>query len=287
MKNLIYGKENSVRFLFPVNWGNPTDGYAYIYGTDGYSYGTIGASLTTPTALAEDASIYDRIITVTEENAFSARDWVSVQKDNSFSEHVEVKSVDGYNLSFETELTDDHKTGAAVRPRFYDISLDLTDTEKFPKNKQLIIIWGASGPFPSVQEMYLVGDPNFGVNGLEERFTSLYPREARALFETNRFYSMVDEAKIQLTMDLAIKGFDLARLSDSNLAVPTLMAKIRQLTLLGSDDLFAQERETAGKEYERQFSLLLAGPVWIDANQDQTKNDNEVTDHGAFFERGF
>ena len=80
--------------------------------------------------------------------------------------------------------------------------------------------------------------------------------------------------------DLDADGFKLHRLVDQNKATHALIAKTWFLTTqTGSGESWAERRDEARKEYLDQYSRLTRKSNWIDMDQDQAMDDDEIDDY--------
>jgi len=212
------------------------------------------------------------------------------------AEEIVVENYDSATktITLKYELLYAHSSGAGVYGLYGTYDADLSDTDVFLLGKQVVLTWtpldsgDASAGLP-LKERAEVALFQLGIQGLQERFRSLYPREYEAISEPySRFDSFVDEARKQLQIDLNLEGLNIDRVPNSELLIPCYMAKMRWLVLLSGDDRYETERKVAMNEYNTQIERLKLQPIWQDDNQDEAKSDDEFEDHSQYvgLERG-
>lgn len=276
-----------LRFEFPLTWDAKkiSDVTLNISTVDGYVLQSTDTVLFSATTISADVEANDLEIKLSS-GIVKSGDWLRIQDGYDFFEDVEIKSFVGSTktAALKRPIRNDHVSGSDAYGLFCLVTVDTTDTDKFPAGTQLIVSWEPDVGFP-VTERAEIGKYQFQVPNFLERFSNLCPREYDALAADDRLEEMQDEAIKQLSTELRLRGIFINLVVDTDLLIPCLMAKMRLLVLNNGDASYDTEREVSKAEFLRQFELLCAADIWIDANQDG-KIDAK-TDHGTFFERGF
>jgi hypothetical protein len=288
MQKIHYESDSQIlRLEFPFSWdvSSLSEVNLTIRDTQGNILDAdIACTLWTASELVGAVSQYDRsIILAADCDALSPGDWLTLDNEN-------VKVLQYSSTLREVTLCDplryDHEDECPVYGRFATCEIDVSNTDIFAKGLQLVLSWQPDVGFP-VEELGEILTNTFQIPGLDERFSTLHPREYDALVSDGRLKSMLDETVNQLTAELRLRGIFIDRVVDKNFLIPCLLSKMRWLTLLNGDLSYNDERQVAQAEYQRQFELVCASPIWQDVNQDQKKSDSEVDSHQMYFERGF
>jgi hypothetical protein len=263
MQKIHYESDSQIlRLEFPFSWdvSSLSEVNLTIRDTQGNILDAdIACTLWTASELVGAVSQYDRsIILAADCDALSPGDWLTLDNEN-------VKVLQYSSTLREVTLCDplryDHEDECPVYGRFATCEIDVSNTDIFAKGLQLVLSWQPDVGFP-VEELGEILTNTVQIPGL-------------------------DETVNQLTAELRLRGIFIDRVVDKNFLIPCLLSKMRWLTLLNGDLSYNDERQVAQAEYQRQFELVCASPIWQDVNQDQKKSDSEVDSHQMYFERGF
>ncbi len=295
MRFLPFGASSTtMRFEFPAGWT----------ATDVSSVGlAIQDRSATVLRASEDIDLY----TATTLNADVARFMSSIVLDSGADDLAigdsilirgvtgdEIHRVKGYNsatqtVEIESILDNPHEAGDAVIGLFGNDVIDVSDTDVFPAGQAMVLKWipAGSGDAP-VTETAQITVTKLDVAALGKRFGRIYPRAYEA-FRTpvDRMADMIEEAEVQLRVELMSRNLDLQRLVNQDMAAPAIMAKMAYLWCLNGDVDKEDERKVIGNEYDRQFVLLTSLPLWTDTDQNLTEDEAEITDHDPIFGKGW
>jgi len=189
-------------------------------------------------------------------------------------------------------LTEDlryaHSTGTGIYGCFAYHDFNVGTEATFTKGLQMVFTWqpykttGTVIAYPSVTERAEISTIEYGGADFENTFSFRYAREYRVIESSGHFFSeWASDARKELDAALYSRGLQMARVVDQRKIDPALKAKLRHMvTLTGGDDWEA-EREAAFAEYNRQFEILTATPIWTDQDMDAAEDDEEVDDHSG------
>lgn len=286
----------TMRLELPIEWDidNLTGVNIAIDERDGGDLLTAtAATIQTATTNTGAIAVGDSTITITDEEYIpSAGDRMRIAASSAGpAEEFEVVSINNATkvATVRDEFRYAHATGTAVKGLWATYNLDTSTVATWTKGLQVVITWSPVGsddlPFKERGEVsvFMFTFPDF-----DQRFRVLYPREY-ALARRYNVRSIYDEAKIQMQMDLSSRDFHLDRVVDQEMIRVAILKKARWIICEGGGDQWETERTVAMDEYQKQVEIITNQPMWLDENQDETKDDEEVDDYVGFLglERGF
>lgn len=247
------------------------------------------ASLYTEATLDVDSRRYSRSITLNAgSGALAIWDLIRIDGINGYEEHI-VKGYDSTNLTAELEdhVDRDFEAGSTVNRMTAIATVDLSDTDVFPAGEQLVITWTPTGTGDSITELAEIEtDSQIDVSTFTSEFSALYSRAYDALKKpADRLDTIIRLAQSELRLDLASRGCDIARIKDSTLISPPLMAKVAEMWARDGDEASNDEFERHSKAYSAALESLCQLPIWVDLDGDGVNDDGETMDHPVYFER--
>lgn len=297
-KKIIYGGETMLRLEYPLTWNvdNLSAVNVAIHDRAGNELlASTAATLFTATTLegAVTAGSYEVALNSGTDEVFPG-DVLVIAQSSAPAEEIEAEYFTGstYTVTTKRPLLYDHPDDADVYGCFALYDLDASDTDTFELGEQLVISWiptWTDSPVEggdTVRERAEVVAYETRVADFQQRFASTFPREYEAVTEPlDRFEDIYYEARRQLKTELALRGLDMDRIVDADLLGPVLMNKMRWIILVTADESYIDEREACMAEYNRQFELLCNSTIWVDNDQDNVLDDDELTTHDHIFDR--
>lgn len=204
--------------------------------------------------------------------------------DDGPGEHCEVESYDSAtnSISLVRDLRYDHADETAVVGTYCTYSIDVSDTDDYPLGKQLVITLTPDTDDLPARERAEIVNAAHGTVDFTRDFSKLFPVEYEAIvYPEGNAEHMLALAKEDIRIELRYRGLDINRVVDMSLLGPVIMNKLRWLVLRKERSEFASDqRDACIEEYQREFELLCAAPIWTDDNQDEVSNeDTERDDH--------
>jgi len=206
------------------------------------------------------------------------------------SEVVVVKGYDSANKDVEIDgvLQNEYAAADTVYPMYASYILDTTDTDVFLNGLRLVVKWTPTGAGNATTEQYQVLQTALELGDFEGKFRHLYPRAYDVLTKTaGRFDSVRDTAEMRLYCDLQSDGMDLYQIKEQRVIAPVMMALTAYLAMINGDEDTIDERKVLLEDYDDRLGTLKRLPVWIDTNLDLVEDDEEVSSHQTYFERGW
>lgn len=182
----------------------------------------------------------------------------------------------------EKEFRHPHPASANITAQWCTYALDTSTVATWTKGRQLVLIWTPNNDAFPVYERAEIAISDYSAADFESRFEILCPREHQVVKANNKdigeYYT---EAREQLRIALRSRGMFLERVVDQTIVMPVLMAFTRYLVTLQGGERWEAQREAAQAEYVRLFEELTNNPIWIDMDQDQARDDDEIDDYSA------
>ena len=246
------------------------------------------ATLFTATTLASAAAVGDAYVELDSghvDNPSPGDRYYIAASSAGPSEVITCRYFDATNHYIYTEhdLREAHSSGAAVKGLYCTYELDTSTTTTWIKNKQMQLIWTPTGSddLPA-HERGEIAAFEFVPQDFETSFQALYPREYRiAEKRPGGVTGLYKEAMRQLEIQLKGRGLWLQRSKDQDSAIPAMLATARLLVVNSGGDKWANERDTAQKTFNELFNQLCSKPLWIDADQDDARDDEEIDDYSG------
>lgn len=292
MKQVQYGEDSvSIRFDFPSEW-DPVNLSALTLtvkndaGTELLAEDAM--TLYTATSLLEDADQYtSSIVLATGAGSLEAGDlmWIDGA---SGGEIVRIKSYVAATRTAELEdiLQYDHSADDGVYATWATYALDVSDTTTFPKGLTTVFIFTPTGTGQVTRDEYQISHAVVDVSGLEGTFKIIYPRAYHAFTSpANNFDIYRAEAERQIKNELLSQNnaFDYDRIVDQDMIAPVVMAKMALLWTLNGDVEKEDERKVLSADYASQMAYLLNRTKWTDDDQDDAKDEEEISDNEPIF----
>ena len=294
MRQLQYNfATNKLRLEYPGEW-DPRLVTAVTLTVTGLD-GTVLKSATTATRyvntdLDADVSAYlDEITLAAASGALSPGDVIYIDGTAGHERH----KVRGYNATskiatLEETLEYDHVKDDIVYPCWVtSAAVDTTTVAIWTAGLPVVLTWTPTGSGQAFVERAEVSKFSTAVEGLGIRFQAIYRRAWDDLTSLGTFSIIREEAERQLRVELESNGLDYNRIIDNDIIAPVVMARMAWLWCLNGDESKKDERETIGAEYNALLAQLLKNPIWIDSDQDNIQDEDEVTDHVPYFNNSF
>lgn len=289
MRQIPYNNSAATtRFEYPPNWDAQTITGINIQitnleGSD--LLAATAATLWTATTLASAAAVGDSTITLTAAT-LSPGDRLEIAASASGpKEQIEVQS---YNSSTKVvtlarDLRYAHANSTAVKGLFATYDLDTSTVATWPKSEQVLLIWipAGSDDLPH-HERGEIASFDFAIPDFEQRFRVLYPTEAMVLARRDDgFRKHCLETMKQLRIHLWSRGLHLERVQNTEVVAPCALSLARLLVVNGGGDKLAHEQDAALNEFTRNFEILCSNPIWVDSDQDNAREDDEIDDYSG------
>lgn len=294
MKQITYNSSAHVLKLeIPAEWSaeDLTGVTVQVKDVDGVSLlDATAVTMYTPTTLDGAVSKYSNEITLADTaDDVAIRDALDLVGAGG-KETVRVKGYDSTTkiATLEDITRNDYDDGDSVYGLFGTYSLDTSDTDVFKLGAQLTVLWTPSGTGQQTRELYQVAKSVSDMIDLRRRFSDLYPRAYDAFTApTERFESMVFEAEEAIKAEMASDLMNYDRIVDQSIVSIALMAKMAFLWTWNGDVEIEDERNFLELQYDKAYKRITDLPIWQDSNQDDVVDEEEVTSHTPFFERGW
>ncbi len=293
MKQLRYNATTVIRFEFPAEWdAESLTGLTLTINDNAGAelLAAANATLWTQTTISADADRFASTLTLaTGADDLDAGDPILLCGIAGNEIH-RVKEYDSANLvpTLERILDNDHDSGDEIWGLFATRSVVTTTVATYPAGKVVTFVWTPTGTGQPVTELYQIAVSALDIEGLQKRFSRLYPRAYESFTKPiNRLDDMVIEAELQVRQELLSRGFDIQRLVDSEIIAPVLMAKMAFLWTFDGDEQIKDERDFYAQQYDTQIGVIENLPVWIDQNQDGVDDEGESTTHNHIFQKGW
>jgi hypothetical protein len=205
-------------------------------------------------------------------------------------EVVRVKDYDSttYTVTLETILQNEYADNSPVYGLFGSYTLDVTDTDTYTTGLVLVLTWTPTGDGSPTTELAQIAVSELELVGIELAFNRIYQRAYDAFKRpVDIFDDMVEEATRQVRYELLASQLDIHRVKDQGVITPLVMAKMAYLWSLNADEDKTDERVVINAEYDRQLGIVKALPLWVDTDQDEVEEEDEVSDHGWMPNRGW
>lgn len=296
MKQIQYGESAvPLRFDFPAEW-DPADVSAVTLTIKDDSATTLLAAdamtLYTATSLSEDALQYTSSIVLDSEAGDVAPGDMLVIEGAAGTEMVRVKAYVSATQTAELEgiLKYDHAEDDSVFATWATYELDVSDTDTFLNGLTMVFIFTPTGSGQVTRDEYQISSAVVDLGGLEKAFSVIYPRAYDAFTQpTDNFQVYLSEAERQVKNELLAQNnaFDYDRVVDQDMMAPVIMAKMALLWTLNGDENKEDEREALGNDYAAQIGILLNRTKWTDSDQDDAKDEEEISDNEPIFNTGW
>lgn len=294
MEQLKYGdSSNPIRFEFPAEWDPKTITGLTLTIKDQQATELLSATavtLFTQTTLDGAVSAYASAVTLDSgTDTPSIGDLLLIEGVEGDSV-VKVKAYNSstYTIELEEVLMNDYADGDNVYGMFGDITVDLSNTTTFPLGELLTLIWTPSGTGQPVTTTMQVSKSALDIEGLRSEFKAVYNRAYNAFVDpVDRFDVIVKKAESEIELELRAENLEIQRIVDQDAIRHVIMTKMVLIWLNDGDEKKADERTYTWKIYEQQMGVLKKLAIWADNNQDEVKDDHEVSDHLPIFERAW
>jgi hypothetical protein len=294
MKQLRYSNAvNPIHFEFPPEW-NPKDITALtltIKDQDATELlAATAVTLFTATSLDGDVNAYaSSIILDSATDTPEIGDLLLLQGVEGDS-IVKVKAYDSSNYTVELEgiLDYDYADDEPVYGMFGNINVDLSNTTTFTLGQVVTLIWTPTGTGQAVTTVAQVSKSALDLEGVIGEFKDVYPRAWDALSKpTGRLATVFEKAESEIELELRAENMEIQRIVDQDEIKHALMTKVVLIWLNDGDENKKDERDYTWKIYGQQMAVLKKLAIWTDDNQDEIKDDSEVSDHEPIFDRGW
>ena len=292
MKQIQYGEDAiPFRFDFPAEWDPANVSALTLTIKDDSGTELLAAdamTLYTATALLEDALQYtSSIVLATGAGDVAPGDMLLIDG-AAGTELVRVKAyVSGTNTAeLESILKYDHTEGDNVYATWATYELDVSDTDTFLKGLTMTFIFTPTGSGQVTRDEYQISSAVVDLAGIEKTFSIIYPRAYDAFTKpVNNFSVYLSEAERQVKNELLSKNnsVDYDRIVDQDMIAPVIMAKMAILWTLNGDENKEDERNALGLDYSAQMANFLNRTKWTDDDQDDAKDEEEISDNEPVF----
>ena len=292
MKQIQYGDDAAlVRFDFPVEWDAANVSGLTLTVKDDAAAELLAAddmTLYDATTLLEDADQYtSSIVLATGAGDVAPGDRLVIDG-AAGTETVIVKAYTAATRTAELEsiLLYDHAEGDNVYATWATYELDVSDTDTFLKGLTMVFIFTPTGSGQVTRDEYQIAHAVVDLAGLEADFKAIYPRAYDAFIRpTNKFAIMLRQAERMVKNELLAQNnaLDYDRIVDQDMVAPVIMAKMAFLWTLNGDENKEDEREALGNDYASQLAGLLNRTKWTDDDQDDAKDEEEISDNEPIF----
>lgn len=247
------------------------------------------ASIYTPTELNTAAAQFDDTLYLKPAAGnLAIGDMIGIEGYNGFEVHT-VKGFDSTSkiVLLEEVLGRAYESGADVYRMSAVATVNFTNTTTYPPGIQLILTWTPTGTGSVITELAEIESTSqVDVAAFEKEFRALYPRAYNALtVPADRFGIIIRMAQDRLRLQLATRGLDVARIKDQRLLSPPLMSLVAKMWALDGDDDLIEERKVLSAEYNSVFEEFCSLPIWVDFDNDNIQDDDEVQNYPVYFER--
>jgi len=205
----------------------------------------------------------------------------------------EVRRVQSYvaatfTAKLESAVDHEYDDEDDVYGRFATYTLDTTTIATWTLALPFVLTWTPTGTGMPITQTARISKSALNLAGLYSRFKSKFPRAYKAFtIPVDKFEAMRDEAQTEVAAEALYDNLDIERIVDQDVIISTIMAKMAWFWCLQSDDDMETERQTLANEYEKKYSVMMKSAIWSDDNQDEKKDEDEVTDHEHYFENGW
>jgi hypothetical protein len=290
MRQIPYNNSAAtLRFEFPPNWDVQNITGVNIQITDLSGTDLLAATATTlwtATTLASAASVGDSTITLTSATLSPGDRLEIASSDSGPKEQIEVQS---YNSSTKVvtlarDLRFAHASGTAVKGCFVTYDLDTSTVATWAKSKQVVLIWAPAGSDDHPHhERGEIANFDFGVPDFERRFRIRYPFAAMVLAQRGHdgFVKHYEETLKDLRVHLWSRGLHMERVQNTEIVSRPMLSLARLLVVRGGGDKLAHEQDIAIKEFNEHFEILCSDPIWVDADQDNVRDEKEIDDYSG------
>lgn len=294
IKQIKYNASSFIlRFEFPDDWAAASVTGVNIAITDAGGSSLLAstaATLYTPVALASAASRGDATVTLGgTPGALSRGDRLLIAA--SAAGRDEIVEVDSYNsstkvVSLRHTIQEDHTTTTALYPCWCTYDLDTSTTATWAAGTECTVLWTPDTGDHPVTELYVIGKTDFGSSETIDRFRVQYPSMYQAR-DRSGIEDIEREARERVWMHCKARNFDLNRLTDQTLMVPSVVEMMANLIASGGGDAAEYEQASTWERFTREFELFSSLTVWTDDNQDLIQDEEEVQKHSIpYWSRG-
>jgi hypothetical protein len=248
------------------------------------------ATLWADTTLAADADAYLSSLTLAAGATDLAKgDPIQIQGVVGPERHI-VKGYDSTTKIVEIEqiLENDHVTGDEVWGLFADYELDTSTVATWTAGLVFTLTWTPTGTGTPITEMGQIAKSALDLQGLERRFSILYPRAHDDFSRpSDKFAEVLEEAELQVENDLLGAGVLMQRVVDQDKLSPLVMKKLACMWTWNGDKNKEDERNFLCSDYDKELAKVLSWPIWVDQDQDKVQDEDEVTSHNPIFCRSW
>ena len=292
MKQLKYNTaDNDIRIDFPEEWNiaDLTGLTATIKDTDGVELLAVTAVTIYPSTTLDGATDrYSETLVLDSGATAPDKGDLLTLVGSGGTEVVKVKGYDPalFTVTLEEITENQYDDGDAVYGGFGNITVDTTDTDVFVLGKNVQILWTPAGTGTVTKELFDIARFSMDLVSLRARFQNLYPRAYKAFtVPTDRFSDMVVEAESEVKEQMASDLMVYDGLCGQEPVLITIMAQMAYMWTWNGDDEIEDEREFLKERYNTKYAVLKALPIWTDINQDDKKDENEISSHEHVFDR--
>ena len=177
--------------------------------------------------------------------------------------------------TIESPLRYAHTSGAAVNAMWFTYSLDASDADDYPVNKELLINWipnTDNAPVPQLARVVISG---FDLQGIEKEFSEIYRIEHENMAgDFNTYYA---QAKRHVTNRLKLKEIKLGDVKDPELFRDAIIEwMVYQVNKSTGGDSREMEAKAALAAFNSEMGTLEDSKIWYDEDQDDVQDEGEV-----------
>ena len=294
VKQIKYNDSSfTLRFEFPDDWAAASITGVSIAITDAGGTSLLAstaATLYTSVALASASARGDATVTLGgTPGALSRGDRLLIAA--SAAGRDEIVEVDSYNsstkvVSLRHTIQYAHSSTTSLYPCWCTYALDTSTTATWAAGSECTVLWTPDTDDHPVTELYVIGKTDFGSSETIDRFRVQYPSMYQAR-DRSGIEDIEREARERVWMHCKARNFDLNRLTDQTLMVPSVVEMMANLIASGGGDAAEYEQASTWERFTREFELFSSLTVWTDDNQDLIQDEEEVQKHSIpYWSRG-
>ena len=168
-----------------------------------------------------------------------------------------------------------HTTGAAVNAMWFTYSLDASDADDYPVNKELLINWIPNTDNALVPQLARVVISGFDLQGIEKEFSEIYRIEHENM--AGNFNAYYANAKRKVKNKLRLKNKNLDDVKDPELyREPVIEWMVYQNNKSMGGDSRVTEAKAALEAFNAAMATLEDSKIWYDEDQDDVQDEGEV-----------
>lgn len=205
------------------------------------------------------------------------------------NETVTIRSVSvsgsDYTVELEDELKHDHSDDTDVTGCYAYYDADLSDTDTFTKGLEVVVTWtpiGANNDDHAWTEIYRISGAKAGVPGLWDDLRV----SARSVWELIENDGSEDLEKLRRLIqdsfedEFTEKQLDINRVKDQRRLHKGFLLHAQEYILRPRGEQYKEALKEIQKAWAKWFSGLINDPLWVDTDQDEIEDDEEVDTHG-------